>query len=223
MADSKVYEDPYRTFLQGDSEKDTKWKYGYPNYEVVNKLFEAERTNVWAPGTIEYEVQGLVKNWEMEVLNKADVNQYRSIDPTKFSFWVNGKSTNGAGGYNGTLQTSLPEKYRIYNPDEETTESSLKIFNSVFNRGFALEILQVYSGPPVIVYKFRHWGYMESPYKGHAATGELIQFICIGIFTLENEKIVKAEFFFDPADVLTGLIKGPELDAASSCPFGKLA
>ena len=86
------------------------------------------------------------------------------------------------GGYNSLLQTSLPEELRCYNPAVETAESSHKAFTTAFPRGFALEVLQVYSGPPVIVYKFRHWGYMEGPFQGHAPTGELVELFGIAIF-----------------------------------------
>jgi hypothetical protein len=86
------------------------------------------------------------------------------------------------GGYNPLLQTSLPEKFRAYNPDGETAESSHRTFTTTFPRGFALEILHVYSGPPVIVYKFRHWGYVEGPFKGHAPTGERVELYGLAIF-----------------------------------------
>lgn len=89
------------------------------------------------------------------------------------------------GGYNPLLQTSLPEKLRPYNPDEETADSSHRTFTTTFPRGFALEILQVYSGPPVIVYKFRHWAYMEGPFKGHAPTGQKIELFGMAIFTVK--------------------------------------
>ncbi|KAI3987646.1 hypothetical protein MKX01_001065, partial [Papaver californicum] len=87
------------------------------------------------------------------------------------------------GGYNSLLQTLLPEKYRLYNPAEETTDSAHVAFTTTFPCGFAVEILQVYSGPPVIVYKFRHWGFNEGPFKGHAPTGEKVEFYGMGIFT----------------------------------------
>lgn len=95
------------------------------------------------------------------------------------------------GGYNFLLQTSLPEKLRVYNPAEETADSSHVAFTTAFPRGFAVEILQVYSGPPVIVYKFRHWGYMEGPFKGHAPTGEMVELFGIGIF-----EVSPAIFYF---------------------------
>lgn len=48
MAFSGVVEgDNYRYYLDGEGEKNTKWKYDAPpNYDVVNKLFEQGRTKV---------------------------------------------------------------------------------------------------------------------------------------------------------------------------------
>lgn len=147
------------------------------------------------------------------------------------------------GGYNPLLQTSLPEKFRSYNPDKETSESSHRAFTTTFPRGFALEVLQVYSGPPVIVYKFRHWGYMEGPFKGHAPTGDIVEFYGMAIFEValellcsrlccclyflwsnsfffskqvdEQMKVIKVEFFYDPGELLGGLLKGASLDGSA--------
>ncbi|KHG14121.1 Pathogen-related [Gossypium arboreum] len=129
------------------------------------------------------------------------------------------------GGYNSFMQTSLPEDLRGYNPAQETEHSSHLAFTTAFPRGFALEVIQVYSGPPSIVYKFRHWGYKEGPFKGHAPTGELVQLYGISIFEVDDEmKILKVEFFFDRGELLGGLMKGDKLtsgtdQAALSCPF----
>jgi hypothetical protein len=39
--------DKYRSYLHGEGEKNTKWRFGAPpNYDVVNKLFEEGRTKV---------------------------------------------------------------------------------------------------------------------------------------------------------------------------------
>ena len=86
------------------------------------------------------------------------------------------------GGYNPHLQTSLPEHLRIYKPAEETFDSSHRAFTTTFPRGFALEVLQVYCGPPEIVSKFRHWGFMEGTFKGYAPTEEMIELFGIAIF-----------------------------------------
>lgn len=80
------------------------------------------------------------------------------------------------------LQTSWPESSRGYDPYKETSESSYKAFTTTFPRGFALEVLHVCSGPPLVVYGFRHWGYMEGPFKDHAPTGQLVEFYGMAIF-----------------------------------------
>ncbi|CAB4319685.1 unnamed protein product [Prunus armeniaca] len=224
--------DKYRSYLSGEGEKNTKWKFGAPpSYDIVNKLFEEGRTKIWPPGSLEDEVQNLVKTWEMELFHKAKLDDFKTLDPNKYTFSLNGRKGitleeigKLGGGYNPLLQTSLPENLRGYNPDKETAESSHKAFTTTFPRGFALEVLQVYSGPPEIVYKFRHWGYMEGPFQGHAPTGELVEVYGMSIFTVdENKKIVKVEFFYDPGQLLGGLLKGEKLgtssqETASSCP-----
>ncbi|GKV31033.1 hypothetical protein SLEP1_g39776 [Rubroshorea leprosula] len=187
MASSSVEGDKYRSFIHGEGEKNTKWRYGAPpNYDVVNKLFEEGRTKIWPPGSLEEKI---------------------------------------GGGYNSFMQTSLPEKLRGYNPAEETVDSAHVAFTTAFPRGFALEVLQVYSGPPVIVYKFRHWAYMEGPFKGHAPTGELVEVFGMSILHVDEDmKILKVEFFLDRGELLGGLMKGAILGGGSeevtlNCPF----
>lgn len=38
--------DKYRSYLSEEEKKNTQWRYGPPNYDVVNKLFEEGRTKV---------------------------------------------------------------------------------------------------------------------------------------------------------------------------------
>ncbi|KAL8211525.1 hypothetical protein R6Q57_005962 [Mikania cordata] len=110
------------------------------------------------------------------------------------------------------LQTTFPEQLRLYNPNEETADLSQRIFTTTFPRGFVLEVLEVYSGPPVIAYKFRHWGYMEGPFKAYQPTGELVEMFGVSILKLEEQfKIVKIEFFYDKGELLASLIKGGRL------------
>ncbi|CAI9115658.1 OLC1v1016628C3 [Oldenlandia corymbosa var. corymbosa] len=181
--------DPYRSYLSAEEVQNTHWKFGPPNYDAANKLFEEGQTKIWPAGSVEEKVQNLVKTWEMEVFNKANPEEYKCLDPNNYTISVNGRkpltiAEKGklGGGYNVLLQTELPENFRVYDPAKETTESALKVFKTTFPRGFALEILHVYSGPPVIVYKFRHWGFMEGPFKGHSPTGELVEFFGMAIF-----------------------------------------
>ncbi|KAK6131494.1 hypothetical protein DH2020_034756 [Rehmannia glutinosa] len=217
MASPNTAAEKYRSYLNEDDIKNIKWRFGSPpNYDAVNKLFEEGRT------------KNLVKTWEMEMFNKVNFDDYKTIDPVKYRFSLNGRKEltleekrKLGGGYNSLLQTSLPEKFRCFNPSEETDDSSHRAFTTAFPRGFALEILQVYAGPPVIVYKFRHWGFMEGPFKGHSPTGEMVEFFGVAIYELdEHSKIVKVEFFYDRGELLGGLVKGANSDdISSSCPF----
>ena len=85
------------------------------------------------------------------------------------------------GSYNALLKSSLPEEFKYYKAEEESFESSHDVFRSAFPRGFAWEVISVYSGPPQIAFKFRHWGFFEGPFKGHAPTGEIAQFYGLAI------------------------------------------
>lgn len=85
------------------------------------------------------------------------------------------------GSYNALLKSSVPEEFKYYKADEESFESSHDAFRSAFPRGFAWEVINVYTGPPVVTFKFRHWGFFEGPFKGHAPTREMVQFYGVGI------------------------------------------
>ncbi|KAI3733104.1 hypothetical protein L1987_64322 [Smallanthus sonchifolius] len=216
--------DKYRCFLGGEGEKNTTWKYGAPpNFDVANKLFEEGRTKIWPTGSLEEQVQNLVKTWEMEMFYKVNPQDFKTVDATKLTVSVNGGKyltrqdiAKIGGGYNMFLQTSLPEQVRVYNPNDETVESALEIFTTTFPRGFVLEVLEVYSGPPVIAYKFRHWGYMEGPFKGYQPTKEIVEMFGVSIFKLDDQfKIIKIEFFYDRGQLLAGLIKGGSVAGTS--------
>ncbi|GFP97823.1 pathogen-related protein [Phtheirospermum japonicum] len=201
MATSNVGGDKYRSYLTPQELQTTQWIAGPPNYDVVNKLFEEGRTKVWPAESLEEYVQNLIKTWEMELVHKANPDDYKTLDPKNFTIGINA--------------------LRLYNPDEETYETSQSAFKQVFPRGFALEILQVFSGPPLIAYKFRHWGFFEGAYKDHAPTGELVEIFGTSIVEMNEEnKIVKVEFFFDRGELLAALIKGKTSDdSTAGCPF----
>ena len=196
---------------------------------LIDKFVHAWQ--IWPAGSLEEKVQNLVKTWEMEIFHKTNPNEYKSLDPKKYTFSLNGNtklfdknwqffvvcamflcSSNLytwftgrkpinfgqlrqlGGGYNPLMLTSLPEKLRVYNPADETAQTSHLAFTTAFPRGFALEILHVYTGPPVIVYKFRHWGFVEGPFKGHAPTGEMVEFFGMAVF--EVPSMLKSVFLF---------------------------
>nr|XP_018622428.1 pathogen-related protein isoform X2 [Nicotiana tomentosiformis] len=187
----KMASDKYRKFLheeQAATAGSIHWRHGGPPiYDAVNHLFEQGRTKVWAEGSLEETVQNAIKSWEMELSHKTRVKDFRTINPEKFKLFVNGREglsaeeTLKVGSYNALLKSSVPEEFKYYKADEESFESSHDAFRSAFPRGFAWEVINVYTGPPVVTFKFRHWGFFEGPFKGHAPTREMVQFYGVGI------------------------------------------
>jgi hypothetical protein len=141
----------------------------------------------WPAGSLEETVQNAIKTWEMELSHKVRLSDFKSVSPGRFSLSVNGgpartgEETLAVGSYNALLASPILASTGAYDAAKETFASSHDLFRSAFPRGLAWEVLKVYSGPPVIVFKFRHWGHMEGPYKGHAATGEKVEFHVVAV------------------------------------------
>ncbi|XP_021287758.1 pathogen-related protein [Herrania umbratica] len=196
----------------------------------------------WPEGSLEETVQNAVKSWEMEVSHKVRLQDFKSINPEKFKLIVNGREgltgeeTLKIGSYNALLKNSLPKEFQYYKADEETFESSHEGFRSAFPRGFAWEVISVYSGPPLIAFKFRHWGIFQGPFKGHAPTGEKVEFFGLGTLKVDKSlKVEEVEIYYDPGELFAGLLKGPPISesqtgdedtaqcsaTAHGCPFKK--
>ncbi|XP_049404056.1 pathogen-related protein [Solanum stenotomum] len=230
MADEKetikIVRDKYRQFLHEDQAAAAgtiQWRHGDPpSYESVNKLFEQGRTKVWPEGSLEETVQNAIKSWEMEFSHKTRIKDFRTINPEKFKLFVNGRDglsaeeTLKVGSYNALLKSSMPDEFKYYKADEETFESSHNAFRSAFPRGFAWEVINVYTGPPVVTYKFRHWGFFEGPFKGHAPTGQMVQFYGLGILKVdESLRAEDVEVYYDPTELFGELLKGPTISESN--------
>lgn len=223
--------DKYRSHLAGEGEKNTVWRHGAPpTYDAVNSLFEAGRTQEWAKGSLEETVQNAIKTWEMELSHKARIGDFKSVSPGRFTLSVNGgraltgEETLAMGSYNALLASPILPVTGAYHAAAETFESSHDLFRSAFPRGFAWEVVKVYSGPPVIAFKFRHWGHMEGPYKGHAPTGDKVEFYGVAVLKVDEQlRAEDVEVFYDPGELLAGLIKGPkEEDEEAAALAGRL-
>ncbi|BBN09403.1 hypothetical protein MPTK1_4g19530 [Marchantia polymorpha subsp. ruderalis] len=231
---AKSLSDPFRSYLYGESEAHTAWRHGGPPvYDAVNAVFEKGRTQEWKEGSLEYVVQNLVKTWEMELSHKTRVADFKTIDPEKFRISVNGgpkltaEETLQVGSYNALMASSLPGEHEAYKASVETFESSHEIFRSVFPDGFAWEVLAVYSGPPVVAFKWRHWGVMKAGFKGHAPTNDIASSVGICIAKVDdNLRITELEVHYDPTAFLADLTKGTKSPAygeykkgIEGCPY----
>ncbi|XP_038903459.1 pathogen-related protein-like isoform X2 [Benincasa hispida] len=200
--------------------------------ETVNQPFEE-----WPKGSLEETVQNIVKLLHTELALKIRSHDFKSINPQKFIVFVNGREGLSVeevvrmGALNAILKSSLPKEFQFYNAEEETQESAYNDFKTCFPRGFPWEVIEVYSPPPLIAYKFRHWGFFEGPYKAYSPTGELVQFY--GMATLKVDSSMKVEevhIYYDPTELFGGLLKGKknidyelskttDSSAASACPL----
>ncbi|KAK7313147.1 hypothetical protein VNO77_37604 [Canavalia gladiata] len=228
----KVVGDKYRSYLHDETDT-TQWRHGGPPiYDDVNKLFEEGRTKEWPKGSLEETVQNAIKSWEMELSHKTCLQDFKTINPEKFKLFVNGREglsaeeTLSIGSYNALLNNSLPEELKYYKADEETFESSHEAFRSAFPRGFAWEVIKVYSGPPEISFKFRHWGFFEGPFKGHAPSGKKVEFYGFGTLKVDNSlKVEEVEIYYDPAELMGDLLAGTHTDnntktsTSQGCPY----
>ncbi|XP_045801190.1 pathogen-related protein-like isoform X1 [Trifolium pratense] len=221
-----VAKDKYRSILHDEAEN-IKWRHGGPpTYGLVNQLFEEGRTKEWPEGSLEEIVQNAIKSWEMELTHKIRLQDFKTIVPEKFKFFVNGREgltaeeTLSLGSYNALLKSSLPDNFKPYKANEETFESSHEAFKSAFPRGFAWEVIKVFTGPPEIAFKFRHWGFFEGPFKGHAPTGKIVQFSGLGTLKVDDSlKVEEVEIYYDPGELFGGLLSNGDSTKSSACPF----
>ena len=111
-------------------------------------------------------VENLVKNWEVEASFKTSLSDWRTIDRPNYSFSVNGGPPQTGehmlevGTYNALISAN-----QYYDPKHSDFSSSHKTFKRMMP-SFAWEVLEVYSGPPVVAFKWRHWGRMVNDYVG---------------------------------------------------------
>ncbi len=190
------------------------WRDGQrPDYSRTNSFLNKERKFNHAEGTLDAIAHNLVKTFEMEASFKTQPQQWLSIVEDKFRMITNGgkaytaKDIVDEGTYNLFLGDS--EQYRA---SDETFESSYNLFHTAFPDGFHWELVEVVAGPPNVVFKWRHWGNFNGPYKDNQSTGETIEIVGLSIAKVTEElKIESVEHFFDTHEFLSKLTSGASL------------
>jgi hypothetical protein len=117
-------------------------------------------------GSLPQLVENLVKNWEIEASFKTDLSDWRTVDRPNYTFAINGGPPQSAehmlrvGTYNAIIASN-----EYYCPMHSDFDSSHKTFKRMMPT-FAWEVLEVYSGPPQVAFRWRHWGVMKEDYVG---------------------------------------------------------
>jgi hypothetical protein len=201
---------------------DAQWRYQTPpDYTRSKENLAKESTQNHLEGTLEAIVQNLVRTFEMVVSFKTNPQQWLSVVNDKFRVSTNGgvEYTAADVSAQGTYNLFMADSQH-YKASEETFETSAQLFQTTFPQGFPWEVLEVYSGPPNVTFKWRHWGHFNGAYKNYAPTGETIEIIGMSVAKVtEDLKIISLEHYFDNTLFLDKLTSKGD-SKGSGCPFG---
>jgi hypothetical protein len=163
----KVYEESMSSLVQLWIKEWTIWsELTYCWYIRIPVNSTLAKTKTHEAASLPNLVENLVKNWEVEASFKPRIEDWRTIDRPNYTFAINGGPPQSAehmlkvGTYNAII---APNDY--YSPENSDFDSSHKTFKRMMPT-FAWEVLEVYSGPPVVAFKWRHWGVMKNDYVG---------------------------------------------------------
>jgi hypothetical protein len=179
---------------------DAEWRYQTPpDYSRSKENLAKESICKHFEGSLEWIVQNLVRTFEMEASFKTNPQQWVSVVKDKFRMSSNGGKTYTASDVvkAGTYNLFIPDTEE-YKASEETFESSANLFHTAFPNGFLWELIEVFSGPPNVTFKWRHWGTFSGSYKDYAPTGETIEIVGMSIARVTDDlKVLSIEHYFD--------------------------
>ncbi|KAH8198880.1 hypothetical protein TruAng_006933 [Truncatella angustata] len=212
------------------------WRYGKPpDYTNTRRVFAETKKRHHPSGSLPDLVQNLVKNWEIEASFKTSVSDWRTVDPNTYTFAINGGLPQSAehmlkvGTYNAII---APNEY--YSPQHSDFGSSHKTFKRMMPT-FAWEVLEVYSEPPIVAFRWRHWGTMKEDYvcwnhNGEKVTAKAhngpidIEGVTVAHLT-DKFQVTKLETWFDPLEMFRqiapeGVVRKEVVAAAAAagCP-----
>jgi hypothetical protein len=194
------------------------WRYGEkPDYTRSNEKLAQESQYNHPQNSLPGLVQNLVRNFDIEANFKSNPTQWLTVVQDKFRM-----STNGGPGYtlpelvNSGTYKLLIGNTQHYQASTENFETSTNLFHTAFPEGFLWEVIDVYSPPPVITFKWRHWGYFKGAYKDYAPTGQRIEVVGLSIVTVTDDlKILTLEHYYDNNKFLEQLTSGGKLGTPS--------
>ena len=215
---------------RGDlNDPNIKWRSGKPDYTSANLEYFKGKTMNHAQGSLEKCVEDLVKTWEMECSHKTDFQQWCTVNHGNYCISANGgKRFSGEenlreGNYNVLLNVCNPE---FYDSTKENFETSHDLFRSCFNNSFPWELLKVFSGPPKVVFTWRHWGTFSGKYKQQDGDGRTYEMFGFCEVTVNKDlKIENIEVYYKPDEFFKALLErdcsqsGTKSLLGEGCPY----
>lgn len=206
LIEKPSYHEPIREFLD---DKETEWRHEKPKYNLTNLAYLKGKTRCHLKDSLEMIVENAVKTWEMEASHKIKTEQWQTVVHDKYSVQANGgkvfglEEASSRGNYNVLLHNVDKDHY---DATSETFESSHQLFINAFGSTFPWEVLDVFVGPPTIVFSWRHWGEFVGEYKSNEGHGELLVMKGFARITVTTDlKVTAIEVFYNPNPFLKSL------------------
>ncbi|KAI0453339.1 hypothetical protein F5B21DRAFT_479668 [Xylaria acuta] len=156
---------------------DAKWRYKQPpDYKKTRKYYSETKSRNHAAGSLPQLVENLVKNWEIEASFKTQLSDWRTVDFSQYNFAINESEPVSAehmlrvGTYNAIIQPGGS----YYDPTAMDFDASHKTFKRMMPT-FAWEVLEVFTEPPVVAFRWRHWGEFKGDYSAVNEAGESVR------------------------------------------------
>ncbi|KAI4390146.1 hypothetical protein MLD38_002288 [Melastoma candidum] len=158
-------------------------------------LNEESRNTVWRHGgppifdaVNQLFVQGRTKEWPEGSLEEAVQNAVKSWE-TELSHKTRLQD----------FKTINPEKFRLFVSGREGISGEETLCLGSYNTLLKSPLPD----------EFRHWGHFEGDFKGHAPTGEMVEFYGVGIMKVDDDmRAEDVEVYYDPGELFAGLLKG---------------
>jgi hypothetical protein len=165
----------------------------------------------------------------VEVSHKTDPHQWSTVDLNNYRFSCNGqqKYTGWEMLKQGTYNVLIGQT-NYYDSNAISFEESHLAFKRSFGEGFAWEVLEVYSGPPTVTFKWRHFGQMTDYFSCPGLSGliyradptnKMIEIFGMCKATVNDQyKIQDLQIFYDPNQLFTQLT-----EISPFAPFARLS
>ena len=188
----------------------SEWRGEVPDYHLSHTVMPEQRTHQFQPGSLEAIVESIVAVFEMEVSHKKDPATWVSMVTEHFRTNVNG------GGWATAADIAEQGSYNIligdspfYPVGRKDFDSSHEVFHGAFPNGFYWEVLEVVSPPPLVTFKWRHWGSFDGEYEGHAPDGRTVEMFGVSIAKVSDDlRLLSVEHYYDPNAFLGSLTGG---------------
>ncbi|MFD6418054.1 SnoaL-like polyketide cyclase [Streptomyces sp. NPDC060194] len=184
------------------------WRHEAPDYHLSHTVMPGERSTDHAPDSLEAVVESIVQVFEMEVSHKHDPQTWVSMVGEHFRTRVNGGewADSAALTEKGTYNVLIGDS--VFYP-KQSFDSSHDTFHGAFPNGFYWEVLEVLSPPPLVTFKWRHWGTFAGAYEGHEPNGKRIEMFGVSVAKVDDDlKLLEVEHFYDPNAFLGQLTGG---------------